>query len=80
MSYTLPDSGEGLNDLERLRARGSFRRVAALQGGAERLTAMSAVNSFLSHIILLAGSNRCVEALPDPCLEPPCSCKSCAEP
>ncbi|KAJ1472087.1 hypothetical protein T484DRAFT_1841685 [Baffinella frigidus] len=64
-SYALPDTsragGSTHNDIERLKARGSFRRVGALQGAAERVTAMAGVNSFLSHLVLIAGSNRHVE-------------------
>jgi len=59
--YEIKLANDACDDLERLRKKNHFREVACFQSRAERISAMTCVNGFLSHILLAACSNRSVE-------------------
>eukprot|EP00802_Teleaulax_amphioxeia_P009467 Tamp_09483.p1 GENE.Tamp_09483~~Tamp_09483.p1 ORF type:complete len:376 (+),score=47.62 Tamp_09483:163-1290(+) len=61
--YELKLANDACDDLERLRKRHRFREVACIQSCAERISAMTCVNDFLSHILLAACSNRSIEGV-----------------
>lgn len=50
------------NDIERLKRNHRYKLRLALQSDAKSITALSCVNSFLSHLLLAAGSNRHISA------------------
>lgn len=55
------------NDLTRLQASlNRYKLVASFTGTAQAVTAVATANSFLSNIVLCAGSNRAVEVLATP--------------
>ncbi|CAG9466750.1 unnamed protein product [Pedinophyceae sp. YPF-701] len=51
------------NDLDRLRASNRYRQLAALPTAAQAITALTAANRVLSHLVLAATSNRAVEVI-----------------
>ncbi|KAG2486748.1 hypothetical protein HYH03_014550, partial [Edaphochlamys debaryana] len=59
--YKLAEDAE--SDIERLRARHTYRLAAAHTSAAQALLDFSVVNSFLSPLAIISGSNRSLELL-----------------
>eukprot|EP00955_Chlamydomonas_euryale_P068181 360045-Chlamydomonas_euryale.AAC.5 len=53
--------GDGVDDLERLRNNNRYKLVASYSGSSHTINDVSAINTFLSPLVLLVGSNRSVE-------------------
>lgn len=59
--FKLSESQE--DDLERLRNNNKYKLVTSYQSGTQNITSLSCINSFLSPLLLLTGSNRNVEII-----------------
>ena len=55
--YWLPDECE-TNDIKRLAAEGKYKLAASFACGAQSVNDVACANGFVSHVAIVAGSNR----------------------
>ncbi|KAF6257814.1 WD40-repeat-containing domain protein [Scenedesmus sp. NREL 46B-D3] len=70
--YKLPDAAAE-DDIQRLRASGSYSLAGSYSAGCQAITDVAAANSFLSTLLLLACSNRSIQLVDAATMQVACS-------